>query len=66
MLPSASRASQRAVPPSTVDIALAQAFEERRTGNDRVVGPLTHLLSLSLALLLLEAAGLATAAALSS
>ena len=49
-----------------VDIALSQAFEERRTGNDRVVGLLTRLLSISLALLLLEAAGLATAAALSS
>jgi hypothetical protein len=50
----------------TVDLALAEAFEERRNQNARVVRLLVLFLALALASLLLEAAGLATAAALSS
>jgi hypothetical protein len=49
-----------------VDLALAEAFEERRNQNAQVVRLLVLFLVLALASLLLEAAGLATAAALSS
>jgi hypothetical protein len=49
-----------------VDLALAEAFEERRNQNAQVVTLLTLFLALALASLILEAAGLATAAALSS
>ena len=49
-----------------VDLALAEAFEERRNQNARVVRLLVLFLALTLASLLLEAVGLATAAALSS
>ena len=49
-----------------VDLALAEAFEERRNQNAQTVRLLVLFLALALASLLLEAAGLATAAALSS
>jgi hypothetical protein len=49
-----------------VDLALAEAFEERRHENAPVVRLLTLFLALTLASLILEAAGMATAAALSS
>jgi len=49
-----------------VDLALAEAFEERRNQNGHIVRLLALFLALALASLLLEAAGLATAAALSS
>jgi hypothetical protein len=49
-----------------VDLALAEAFEERRGKNAQVVKRLVFFLALALASLLLQAAGLATAAALSS
>jgi hypothetical protein len=49
-----------------VDLALADALEERRNKNAKIVRHLTLLLALALASLLCEAAGLATAAALSS
>ena len=49
-----------------VDLALAEAFEERRNQNAQVVARLTLFLALALASLMLEAAGLAAAAALSS
>ncbi len=49
-----------------VDLALAEAFEERRNGNGRVVQRLVWFLALALASLVLETAGLATAAALAS
>lgn|GEM_PF-3446428 len=49
-----------------VDLALADAFEERRNQNAMVVERLVLFLALTLASLLLEAAGLAAAAALSS
>jgi len=49
-----------------VDLALAEAFEERRNQNARVVKRLVFFLALALVSLLLETAGLATAAALSS
>jgi len=49
-----------------VDLALADAFEERRTGNGQVVQRLVSLLALALASLVLETAGLTTAAALAS
>lgn len=49
-----------------VDLALAKAFEERRNQNAQVVTRLTLFLALALASLMLEAAGLTTAAALSS
>lgn len=45
-----------------VDLALAEAFEERRKQNAQVVTRLTLFLALALASLMLEAAGLATAA----
>jgi hypothetical protein len=50
----------------TIDIALAEAFEERREENAKVVKRLVRFLALALASLLLETIGLATAAALSS
>jgi hypothetical protein len=49
-----------------VDLALAEAFEERRNENAPVVRLLALFLAFALASLMLEAAGLATAAALSS
>jgi hypothetical protein len=49
-----------------VDIALAEAFEERRTENAKVVRWLTRYLASALAALVVEAVGLAIAAALSS
>jgi hypothetical protein len=49
-----------------VDIALAEAFEERRGKNAKVVKRLVWFLALALASLLIETIGLATAAALSS
>jgi hypothetical protein len=49
-----------------VDIALAEAFEERRNANGEVVGRLVLFLTLTLASVVLETAGLATAAALAS
>jgi hypothetical protein len=48
-----------------VDIALAEAFEERRNGNAAVVRRLVSFLALTL-LAVSETAGLATAAALAS
>jgi hypothetical protein len=49
-----------------VDIALAEAFEERREENAKVVKQLVWFLTLTLASLLLQTIGLAMAAALSS
>ena len=49
-----------------VDLALADAFEERRDQNARVVKRLVQYLAFALVALLLESAGLAAAAALSS
>lgn len=49
-----------------VDLALAEAFEERREGNGHVVRRLVSFLALALASLALETAGLAAAAALAS
>jgi hypothetical protein len=49
-----------------VDIALAEAFEERRNGNAVVVRRLVSFLALTLVAVVLETAGLATAAALAS
>src|ERR1019366_5437507 len=49
-----------------VDIALAEAFEERLNNNVQIVERLTLFLMLALSSLVLETAGLATAAALSS
>lgn len=49
-----------------VDLALADAFEERREENARVVRQLVALLGCALCALTLETAGLATAAALAS
>jgi hypothetical protein len=49
-----------------IDVALAEAFEERREENAKVVQHLVRFLALALASLLLETIGLATAAALSS
>jgi hypothetical protein len=49
-----------------VDLALAEAFEERREENARVVSQLVSFLGMALAALTLETAGLATAAALAS
>ena len=49
-----------------VDIALAEAFEERREANVKVVKRLVWFLTLALASLLLQTIGLATAAAISS
>ncbi len=50
----------------TVDLALAEAFEERREENAEVVGRLVLFLAWALGSLVLETAGLAVAAALSS
>jgi hypothetical protein len=50
----------------TVDLALAEAFEERREENSVVVKRLVLLLAWALGSLVLETAGLAIAAALSS
>jgi hypothetical protein len=49
-----------------VDIAPAEAFEERREENAKVVKQLVWFLTLALASLVLQTIGLATAAALSS
>jgi asparagine N-glycosylation enzyme membrane subunit Stt3 len=49
-----------------VDIALAEAFEERRNGNVVVVRRLVSILALTLLAVVLETAGFATAAALAS
>jgi hypothetical protein len=49
-----------------VDIALAEAFEERRNANAEVVQRLVLFLALTLVSVVLETAGLATAAALAS
>jgi asparagine N-glycosylation enzyme membrane subunit Stt3 len=49
-----------------VDTALAEAFEERRNGNAVVVRRLVSFLALTLVAVVLETAGLATAAALAS
>jgi hypothetical protein len=49
-----------------IDIALAEAFEERREENAKVVKRLMWFLAFALASLLLETIGLATAAGLSS
>ena len=49
-----------------IDIALAEALEERRNDNAAVAGRLTLFLTLALISLVLETAGLAAAAALSS
>ena len=49
-----------------VDIALAEAFEERRHTNAEVVRRLVLFLALTLVSVVLETAGLATAAALAS
>ncbi len=49
-----------------IDIALAEAFEERRDNNARVVERLSLFLVLAIAALIIETAGLATAAAISS
>jgi hypothetical protein len=51
---------------SMVDIALAEAFEERRRQNARTFKRLVRFLALALASLVLETAGLAVAAALAS
>jgi hypothetical protein len=49
-----------------VDLALADAFDERREANGAVVKRLLLFLSLALTSLVLETAGLAAAAALTS
>ena len=49
-----------------IDVALAEAFEERGEENAKVVKRLVWFLALALASLLMETIGLATAAALSS
>ncbi len=49
-----------------LDIALAEAFEERREQNAKVVRRLVLFLALALLGLVFETAGLATAAALAS
>jgi hypothetical protein len=49
-----------------VDIALAEAFEERRSTNAAVVRRLVRFLALALVALVVETAGFATAAALAS
>jgi len=49
-----------------VDIALAEAFEERRDNNAEVVERLVLFLALALVALVVETGGLATAAALAS
>jgi hypothetical protein len=57
---------QRILEQPMVDIALAEAFEERRNTNAEVVRRLVLFLALTLASVALETAGLATAAALAS
>jgi hypothetical protein len=57
---------QRITEQPTVDIALAEAFEERREANRPAVERFTLFLALALGSLVLETAGLALAAALSS
>lgn len=49
-----------------VDLALADAFEDEREQNARVVGRLVWFLGISLAALICETAGLGAAAALAS
>jgi hypothetical protein len=49
-----------------VDIALAEAFDERRNANAEVVRRLVLFLALTLVSVVVETAGLATAAALAS
>jgi len=49
-----------------VDLALGEAFEERRDRNANVVGRLVHFLGLALTALVVETVGLASAAALAS
>jgi hypothetical protein len=49
-----------------VDIAIAEAFEERHEKNAKIVKRLVWFLALALASLLLQTIGLAAAAALSS
>jgi hypothetical protein len=49
-----------------VDIALAEAFEDRRKSNAQVVQRLVLFLALTLGALVVETAGLAVAAALAS
>ena len=49
-----------------VDLALAEAFEQRRQENAKVVGQLVSFLGLALGALTLETAGFASAAALAS
>ncbi|HVS28480.1 MAG TPA: hypothetical protein VHE14_02950 [Solirubrobacteraceae bacterium] len=49
-----------------VDLALAEAFEDRREQNTYVVKRLVSFLAFALVALVLESAGLATAAALAS
>jgi hypothetical protein len=49
-----------------VDIALAEAFDERRNGNAVVVRRLVSFLAVTLVAVVVETAGLATAAALAS
>jgi hypothetical protein len=50
----------------TVDLAFAEAFEERREQNAEVVGRLLWFLGMALIALIMETAGLAVAAALAS
>lgn len=49
-----------------VDLALADAFEEQRASNTKIVKRLVGFLAIALAALVLETAGLAAAAALAS
>jgi hypothetical protein len=49
-----------------LDLALAEAFEERRDNNAQVVRRLVRFLALALTALVVETVGLATAAALAS
>lgn len=57
---------QRTLEQPMVDLALADAFEDRRETNARTVRWLVLLLGLALAALILETTGLAVAAALAS
>jgi asparagine N-glycosylation enzyme membrane subunit Stt3 len=49
-----------------VDLALADAFEEQRESNTKIVKRLVGFLAIALAALVLETTGLAVAAALAS
>jgi len=49
-----------------VDLALAEAFEERREENAKIVSALASVLGWALGALALQTAGLATATALAS